>query len=74
MHPELWRDPSLLSVRDVFLHSRLPFRIVSIFIRPGKFDRFKPDVLVDNQQSLVDLACRPASFTFQGTPRALSES
>lgn len=28
--------------------------MVALFIRPGKFDTFKPDVLVEDQQSLKD--------------------
>jgi hydroxyacylglutathione hydrolase len=32
----------------------LLFRVVSFFIRPGKFDVFEPDVLVEDGQSLTD--------------------
>jgi glyoxylase-like metal-dependent hydrolase (beta-lactamase superfamily II) len=30
------------------------FRIVALFIRPGKFETFEPDVLLEDQQSLAD--------------------
>ena len=31
----------------------LLFRLVAIFIRPGRFDTFEPDILVEDQQSLA---------------------
>jgi hydroxyacylglutathione hydrolase len=32
----------------------LPFRLVSLFIKPGKFDVFRPDVYVEDAQDLSD--------------------
>jgi len=32
----------------------LLFRVVALFIRPGKFDMLQPDVLLEDQQSLAD--------------------
>jgi len=31
---------------------RILFRIVALFIRPGEFDTFQPDVILEDQQNL----------------------
>ena len=49
------------------------FRVVALFIRPGEFDTFEPDVLVEDQQSLRGMAWRRRFFISQGTPRVQSE-
>jgi len=35
----------------------ITFRTVSFFIRPGKFDTFKPDIYVENGQGLSEYGC-----------------
>ena len=45
----------------------LLFRAVSVFVRPGAFDVFTPDVLVEDGWSLGDTAWTPSSSTFQAT-------
>jgi hydroxyacylglutathione hydrolase len=35
----------------------LMYRIISSFIKPGKFDTFKPDIYVEDGQSLLEYGC-----------------
>lgn len=51
----------------------LLFRVVSIFIKPGRFDTFAPDVCFEDKQSL-SMASMPPSFICQDTRKDRSGS
>jgi hydroxyacylglutathione hydrolase len=47
----------------------LMYRIVSSFIKPGKFDTFKPDVYFEDGQSLLEYACKAQVLCLPGHTR-----
>jgi hydroxyacylglutathione hydrolase len=47
----------------------LMYRVMSFFIRPGKFDSFKPDIYVEDGQSLLAYGCEAQVLHLPGHTR-----
>jgi hydroxyacylglutathione hydrolase len=47
----------------------LMYRAVSLFIRPGKFDVFKPDIYLEDGQSLLEYGCESQVLHLPGHTR-----